>query len=638
MKSRKLFLIVSLVLAFTMSLSGTVAYLTDTDEAVNVMTLGNVKIEQLENGEAKDGFQQGQPLYPAYIETTNGQTKVNGLVAKEVTVENKGTSDAFVRTIIAFEAGNETDLTTYQTLINAEFASTKEWLPQTVAVGGRNYFVAYVTYPDALAKGNTTKASLLSVYMSPQAGNDDVAQFGETYEILVLSQACQTVNFENLSAEEALNVAFGSVEEKAAEWLANVDVEEATKPYTDNQKVEFNGIVYENIYAAVAAAKAVGGGTIKLLGNAQLDKPVEIDSDIEIDGGGCTLTRAEGYTGNMFTVKPGCKLEMNAVVVDGGAVWADTANGGRTNSGVKATGNLIAAKENAIIILKEGTVLKNNDGACAVDLGTRIGATLEINGAEIVNNSSNAGAIWGGGHITMNSGKISNNSSTGIAGAIRMVSSCNLTMNGGEISNNTAAGDGGAIWGYGSSTYHFKGGKMNNNTSAGTGGAIYTGTYSVIYISGDFELCNNKAANSGAIRLTDHTSMTMTGGKVSGNTQNGESNAFNTWNNSISITGGQLEDNMSYVGGLGLTIGNADINGTIHYNLSTNHNTAYLEADFEGFNFKVNEADENFSNFNFKPAAGYTYTEGDETKLACMNEGYETYWNAATGTFKLQAK
>ena len=219
-----------------------------------------------------------------------------------------------------------------------------------------------------------------------------------------------------------------------------------------------------------------------------------------------------------------------------------------------------------------------------------------------------------------------------------MVGSSNLTMNGGEISNNTAAGDGGAIWGHGSSTYNFNGGKMNGNTSAGTGGAIYTGTYSVINISGDFELCDNTAANSGAIRLTDHTSMTITGGKISGNTQNGDSNAFNTWNNTISITAGELEDDMSYVGGLSLTIGAAEIDGVIAYALSTNHNTAYLTADFNGFKFTVNEADTNFANFNFKPAAGYTYTAGDEEKLVCMNEGYETYWDAATGTFRLQAK
>ena len=48
MKNRKLILIVSLVLAMTMSLGGTLAYLSDTDADVNTMVLGNVKIEQHE--------------------------------------------------------------------------------------------------------------------------------------------------------------------------------------------------------------------------------------------------------------------------------------------------------------------------------------------------------------------------------------------------------------------------------------------------------------------------------------------------------------------------------------------------------------------------------------------------------------
>ncbi len=361
---------------------------------------------------------------------------------------------------------------------------------------------------------------------------------------------------------------------------------------------------------------------IYLGANIQTDDVMNVSSNTAINGNGYTISRATGYTGTILTAASDLTLEN--IILDG--------------SGAAATGNLIAAGANADIVLNEGTVLQNNVGSHAVNLGTRIGATLTLNGAHIINNSSDSGAIWGGGHITVNEGsKINNNSSTGSAGAIRMVSNCNLTINGGEISNNYAVGDGGAIWGYGSSTYHFNGGSMSNNVSEGTGGAIYTGTYSVFKISGDFEMCDNKAASSGAIRLTDHTSLEMTGGKISGNTQNGVSNAFNTWNNSISITGGQLADNMSYVGGLGLTVGAADIDGVIAYDLYTNHNTAYLAAEFNDFKFTVNEADEHFVNFNFKPAAAYTYTVGDEAKLICLNEGYETYWDASTSTFRLQA-
>ena len=150
-------------------------------------------------------------------------------------------------------------------------------------------------------------------------------------------------------------------------------------------------------------------------------------------------------------------------------------------------------------------------------------------------------------------------------------------------------------------------------------------------------MCDNKAANSGAIRLTDHTSLSMTGGTISGNTQGGESNAFNTWNNSMTLTGGLITDNISYVGGLGLTVGAADIDGVIAYNLATNHNTAYLTADFEGFSFTVDEANANFANFNFKPASDYVYTDGDEDKLVCLNDGYVTYWDETTSTFRLKA-
>ena len=52
------------------------------------------------------------------------------------------------------------------------------------------------------------------------------------------------------------------------------------------------------------------------------------------------------------------------------------------------------------------------------------------------------------------------------------------------------------------------------------------------------------------------------------------------------------------------------------------------------FEFKVNQA--HVGNFNFVPAAEYTYVEGDELKLVCLNEGYETYWDSETNTFRLR--
>ena len=72
-----------LVLALTaaVSIGATLAYLTDTDEDVNVMTLGKVKIDQLEyervDVSTKDEdatvqeFHDNKPLYPAIIDKDN---------------------------------------------------------------------------------------------------------------------------------------------------------------------------------------------------------------------------------------------------------------------------------------------------------------------------------------------------------------------------------------------------------------------------------------------------------------------------------------------------------------------------------------------------------------------------------------
>lgn len=167
-QNRKWILILSIVLSVAIAAGGTMAYLQDTDEDVNVMTLGNVYINQLEyervpaeghkltndawvsTGETdKYGytpdevrpFTQAKPLFPAVFtdgivkwdertgsngdphqqswadvkgEKTKGapgsfqlfDDSVKNAVDKFVFVENTGNSDAYVRTWFAFEQGD----------------------------------------------------------------------------------------------------------------------------------------------------------------------------------------------------------------------------------------------------------------------------------------------------------------------------------------------------------------------------------------------------------------------------------------------------------------------------------------------------------------------------------------------------
>ena len=406
---------------------------------------------------------------------------------------------------------------------------------------------------------------------------------------------------------------------------------------------------------------------ILLTSNISLSKPVNVDYDANINGDGYSLERGENvsastlstrssastfastyatttYTGTFLTVKAGTTLELENVVLDGGAIWTGEVNQtlgrGTVNSGITAEGALVSMEANSTLILGEGAVLQNNGGANAVNMGTRVGAQLIINGGEIINNYSSAGAIWGGGAITLNSGKVNNNHG-GIGGAIRVVTNCNgkdgvfFTMNGGEMNHNLSDAVGGAIWAGASKSnnvYVLNGGEMAYNYSPVGGGAIYAGYYETVKIGGTFKMHDNSAPLAGAIRFHDHVSFVMTGGEIY---NNGDNSLF-LLNNSASITGGVIRDTFSYGGGLGLTMGNVQIE-SVYYDLSTNHNTAYLAKEFNSFKFSVNEGNANFAQFNFKPNAEYVYVEGDEAKLICLNQGYETYWDAQTSTFRLKA-
>ncbi len=431
----------------------------------------------------------------------------------------------------------------------------------------------------------------------------------------------------------------------------NSELDSFDKNYDIDASLNFAPISNANELKVALANKEEN---IVLTDNIVVDDSFDVDYDAHVDGAGYTIRRTDGtalmsvdvdtpdiYTGAFFTVKTGATLTLENIIVDGGAMWTGEINQvlqrGTTNSGVTATGALVVAESNAHIVLGEGAVLQNNDGANAVNLGTRVGSTLTINGGEIINNSSAAGAIWGGGEITLNSGKISNNYG-GIGGAIRVVTNIGtvLTMNGGEINHNYSAGVGGAIWAGSSrsnNVYVLNGGEMAYNYSQQAGGAIYAGYYETVKIGGTFKMHDNAAPSYGAIRFHDHASFVMTGGEIY---DNGINSLFLN-NNSASITGGKITDSFGYNGGLGLTWGEAEVDGVIAYNLSTNHNTAYLAKNFGTLKFTVNEADADFANFNFKPASDYIYTEGDEAKLVCMNEGYETYWDTTTKTFRLKA-
>lgn len=244
-----------LVVALTAAIAvgGTLAYLTDTDEDTNVMTLGNVKIDQLEyervdvetgneNAEVQE-FHDNKPLYPAvtedgfdytpgdsYVDWTqigkDGYTsqiwdpaKINNEVDKMVFVKNKGTYDAYVRSIFAFEAGKYTSLDEFRNMVHLNLNETDwtwDWQPTPVTIGESTYFVATATYSKILTPGALTEISLSQVALDAAASNADVEAFGDTYQVLVKTQGVQTAGFPD--ADTALKAGFGAVDTDNIPW------------------------------------------------------------------------------------------------------------------------------------------------------------------------------------------------------------------------------------------------------------------------------------------------------------------------------------------------------------------------------------------------------------------------------------
>lgn len=273
----KKFLAYLLTIAMTagVAISGTMAYLQDSDSDVNVMTLGNVKIEQHEyqrveeNGTYKtdtidgknsyvlEAFKQGKALLPAtestnfgagpWDETTVRMSQVDSYGGmqvftsknaqdKFVTVENNGNTDAYVRTIVAIEVG-----TANPSLIGTSSHTT--WTANEVGIiniDGNNYYVKeYVYVGGQLSDGSwrhengvlpandTTYPNLSQVYLKSEAANEDMVAIdgneNGTLDILVLSQAVQAEGFAD--AQTALDTVFGDITTENHPWTNTVMIE-----------------------------------------------------------------------------------------------------------------------------------------------------------------------------------------------------------------------------------------------------------------------------------------------------------------------------------------------------------------------------------------------------------------------------
>ena len=250
MKKRTLVFVVAAAACCAALIGGTLAYFTDSDKDVNVMVSGNVDIVQNETD--RNGNEFGlEPVgffpavysadglsYDATFTALDGNTykiwdqSLENEVDKVISITNKGSMDAYVRTIVLMENTADNALCEkIHGLWNNSDGQYREWVTDAngaevqVTIDGVLYSIAVCQYETALPAGETSAPSLQQLFLDPSATNDWFALLGDgKVNIIALSQAAQTVGFAD--AETALNTAFGEVTaENVVKWVAETGME-----------------------------------------------------------------------------------------------------------------------------------------------------------------------------------------------------------------------------------------------------------------------------------------------------------------------------------------------------------------------------------------------------------------------------
>ncbi len=223
---KKLAIVLAMALLCIMAVGTTLTYFTDTTAVdKNTMTVGNVKIEQVED------FDAGAKLLPYNGDPTKtGFAEELNAVTKPVSVKNIGFEAAYIRTLFAFEGVKYRNAADYvdpvaKGIIHVEYsdATIGTWTPMgKVIVDGATYYAYSFTYAAVVGKDATTAPSLKAIALDCKQDNAFFDAVGDKYDVLVLSQAVQTAGFTGETAvAKAFAAAFpyGDNNEALEDWF-----------------------------------------------------------------------------------------------------------------------------------------------------------------------------------------------------------------------------------------------------------------------------------------------------------------------------------------------------------------------------------------------------------------------------------
>lgn len=259
------------------------------------------------------------------------------VVDKFVFVKNTGTEDCYYRTIIAVEDPVEADgMVSTNRTSNTRF----DWDPDTagvqakeeseliikdVYINGVRYYLMVATYQEVLTPNEISRPSLLQAYLSSDAGNEELAAFGENLDILVYSQAVQAEGFDN--AQDALEESFGKISATTHPWSDINNV----KSFSDGTHYVNNAVAVsgDNTDAVTASGEAVihiTGGTYDAgIGNAHTAVWAYDNATVYIEDGYFYASgeNAEGGYNDVIYAKDNAKIYISGGFFEGDARESD---------------------------------------------------------------------------------------------------------------------------------------------------------------------------------------------------------------------------------------------------------------------------------------------------------------------------
>lgn len=270
-------------------------------------------------------------------------------------------------------------------------------------------------------------------------------------------------------------------------------------------------------------AKTSGGGLYLLGSTAKLTGGKISGNYAKTSGGGIYTTsfvREATQTRPEETLT--AQLELASVTVSG-----NTTDG---------NGAGIIANKSTVVTMTGGSITGNTAAKAAGGILLQSKSRLNLkSGSVSYNSAKNGGGVYvsTGTTIHMTGGTVSYNTASGSCGGMYLLR-CNATLAGGSINNNTTKSNGGGIYAAGGEIT-LCGTSICDNVAEGNGGGIGT-----------------TQAKAGDARY--YTTITMTGGRISGNTALNGGGVLTQNRTTFTLKDGVIENNKTTKSGAGMYI------------------------------------------------------------------------------------